>query len=283
MKENTKTCCGTLKLKKGEYLPCTGQVYPQDNPFERLVPTVQLREIKFDETYPYLDNSFGFKIQHKLCYFLVFAPYFLVNKLVYGVKFEGRDILGKYKKEFGKGLISVANHCYRWDGMAIAEALKHELWIPMLKDHFTGKDAWYLKYFGGIPVPDDFGGLRKFNEAFDTLNAGHKWIHVFAEARNWHFYKPLRPFKKGAFTMSYKYDVPILPIALTYRERKGFFRLTGKKEIPLITVRIGEPIFPDNSKARKEEVANLLNKTHKAICNLAGIIDNPWPAEWNED
>lgn len=278
-----KTNYGKLKLRDGEYLPDTGAEYPIDNPFASLVPSVQLREVKFDDSYPYLDRSFSFKLQNLLAYFLVFGPYYLINRLVYGVRFEGRNILRKYRKEFETGIVSVANHCYRWDGMAIAEALGHRLWIPMLKTHFTGKDAWNLRYFGGIPVPEDFGGLRKFNEAFDTLNSEGAWIHVFAESRNWHFYKPVRPFKKGAFTMAYKYNVPILPIAIAYRERKGFYRLTGKKELPLITVRIGEPIFPDRSKPRKEEVADLLAKTHSAICELAGITENPWPAEFNED
>ncbi len=278
-----KTNYGKLKLKEGEYLPDTGAEYPEDNPFASLVPSVQLREVKFDDSYPYLDRSLSFRLQNMLAYFLVFIPYYLINRLVYGVRFEGRGILRKYRKEFSKGIVSVANHCYRWDGMAIAEALRHRLWIPMLKTHFTGKDAWYLRYFGGIPVPEDFGGLRKFNEAFDTLNSEGGWIHVFAESRNWHFYKPLRPFKKGAFTMAYKYNAPILPIAIAYRERKGFYTLTGKKELPLITVRIGEPIFPDKSRPRKEEVSNLLVKTHSAICELAGIIENPWPAEFNED
>lgn len=283
MEDTVKTVFGTLKLKEGEYLPHTGMEYPADDPFASLVKAVRLKEVNFDETYPYLDRSLSFRIQNALNYFLVFGPFYLINRLVYGVRFEGREILKKYRKEFANGIISVANHCYRWDGMAIAEALGHRLWVPMLKTHFTGKDAWYLRYFGGIPVPDDFGGLRKFNEAFDTLNSEKKWIHVFAESRNWHFYKPLRPFKKGAFTMAYKYNAPILPIAVTYRERTGFFKLTGKKEIPLITVRIGEPIFPDKTIPRREEVTNLLEKTHSAICELAGIIDNPWPAELNEN
>ena len=154
MEENTKTCCGTLKLKKGEYLPCTGQVYPQDNPFERLVPSVQLREINFDETYPYLDNSLSFKIQHKLCYFLVFCPYFLVNKLVYGVRFEGRDILGKYKKEFGKGFDESNLRYMRlfFKAFPICDTLRHELTWSHYTELLPIKDVNKLYYYLNITI-----------------------------------------------------------------------------------------------------------------------------------
>lgn len=153
----------------------------------------------------------------------------------------------------------------------------------MLPDHLNGDQAWYLKYFGGIPVPEDFGGLRKFNEAFDELHRRKQWICVFPEARNWHYYKPVKPFRKGAFTMAYKYDIPVLPLNISYRKRGGIWKLFGKEEIPLMTMNIGDPIFPDRSKPRKDEVERLLCEAHKAVCDMAGIIENPWPPTWNED
>lgn len=278
----TMTRENSLILKPGEYLPETGQVYPTDDPYARLVPAPIKRHLVFDASYPYLDDSAAFKFQRFLAYCLVFGPYQVVNYLKYGVRFEGREILRKYKRELKKGAVSVSNHCYRWDGMAVSEALRRRLWIPMLSDHFNGPDMWHLKYFGGIPLPDgSYGGQKAFNDAFDTHNSRREWIHVFPEARNWAFYKPLRPFKKGAFTMAYKYNVPIIPIGLTYRKRTGIHKLFGRKEIPLITVKIGEPIFPDKDRNRKEEVARLLHESFNAVLKLNGIEQNPWPETWN--
>lgn len=83
--------------------------------------------------------------------------------------------------------------------------------------------------------------------------------------------------------MAYKYNVPILPVNISYRERTGIFRLFAGKEIPLLTLTIGEPVFPDRRRSRKEEVDRLLRESHTAICELADIEQNPWPAFWDED
>lgn len=272
-----------FKLAEGVYLPDTGIDYPTDDPYRGMVHYVKLRDLKFDASYPYLDDSFRFKVQWCIVnYIVVFVILFLSNKIKFGLKYRGRDILDKYKEEFKNGLICISNHCYPWDGAAICQAVRHTFWIPMLAEHFNGKEYWLLKHFGGIPVPDDFGGLKKFNEAFDEINARKEWILIFPEARNWRFYKPLKPFRKGAFTMAYKYNRPILPINISYRERKGIYRLFGKKEEPLLTLTIGEPIFPDVSKPRKDEVERLRTESHSRICEMAGILENPWPASWDE-
>lgn len=274
-----------LKVADGTYVPDIGMDYPEDDPDARLVPTTKVRDIKFDDTYPYYDNSFSYKVQRFIVsYIVAYGPVFLMNKFGFGMKIEGREILRKYRKEFKKGIVSVSNHCYPYDGNAIAIALGHKLWIPMLSDHFNGKDWWLLTHYGGIPLPDgSFSAQKKFNEAFDKRHEEGGWIHVFPEARNWLFYKPLRPFRKGAFTMAYKYDAPVLPMCITYRERTGIYKWFGKAEHPLVTVKIGEPIFPDTTQPRKAEVERLQNEAHAAVCALGGIIENTWPASWNEN
>lgn len=271
-----------LKLKKGEYLPQVGIEYPTDDPYKRLVPVNKVRDLEFDANYPYLDDTLSFKLQHIAADFVVFVLLNLINRFRYGMRYRGRKVLRRYRKLFSDGVISICNHCFPYDGAAVSQVLRHRIWIPMLQDHFNGDQAWYLKYFGGIPVPSDFGGLRKFNEAFDELHRRKQWIHVFPEARNWHFYKPLKPFRKGAFSMAYKYNVPILPLVITYRERKGIYKLFAKPEIPLMTITIGEPIFPDCTRPRKEEVDRLLKESHVRMCGMAGIEENPWPAFWDE-
>lgn len=268
-----------LKVSPGVYIPDVGIEYPSDDCLARLVPVDVKRVLTFDESYPFLDDSLSFKFQRFIAYdFLVFGVLKVLNLLKYGLKVNGRSVLRKYRKEFSKGVVTVSNHCYRFDGMAVAQALRHRLWVPMLQDLFTGADAWSLRHFGGIPLSDgSLSATRKFNEAFDTLHARGGWIHVFPEARNWHFYKPVRPFLKGAFTMAYRWGAPIIPISISYRPRKGIFRLFDKKEIPLVTVNIGEPIFPDITAPRKSETERLLRLTHEAVCRLGGITANTWP------
>ena len=79
--------------------------------------------------------------------------------------------------------------------------------------------------------------------------------------------------------MAYKYDMPLLPCVITFRERTGIFRLFGPKELPLLQCEIGEPIFPDKTQPRATEVNRLLETAHKQMCEMAGIVNNPWPAQ----
>lgn len=274
-----------MKVREGVYVPDVGIDYPVDDPYARLVPSVKVHDYVFDETYPYLDDSFKFKIGRFLMRVAFFGPVLWLHRIKYGMKINGRGILRKYRKELADGAVTVSNHCYLFDAACVAQAVGHMLWIPMLSDHINGKTSWVLRHLGGIPLPDEksMGGYRKFNAAFDTLHERKQWIHVFPEARSWHFYKPVKPFRKGAFTMAYKYGVPVIPVNISYRERKGIFRLFGNSQTPLLTVNIGEPIFPNKENPRKVEVDRLLNETFSAICDLAGIEQNPWPSTWNEN
>ena len=80
--------------------------------------------------------------------------------------------------------------------------------------------------------------------------------------------------------MSYKYNKPLLPCVISFRERKGIFRLFGPKTLPLLTVTIGEPIYPDTSQPRKSEVERLRDTAHQQMTEMAGIAHNPWSASW---
>lgn len=269
-----------LQVSAGVYIPDVGINYPEDNPVERLLNAPKDREIVFDENYPYLDDSFSFRLQNWLGYvFVLYGALMPVNTIKYGIRFCGRNILRKYRKELKGGAITIANHCYRWDAPAVLQAVHagYHTRIPMFADNFCTKDHWFLKHVGGIPVPDNMSALKKFNEAFDEFHRRGWWFHVFPEAANWRFYKPLRPFRKGAFSMAYKYDMPILPCVITYRKRTGIFRLFGKQDEPLLTVTIGEPLFPDRSASRKTEVERMRNEAHVRMEKMAGIEHNTWP------
>ena len=78
--------------------------------------------------------------------------------------------------------------------------------------------------------------------------------------------------------MSYKYNKPILPLVITFRERKGIYRLFGPKSLPLLTITIGELLIPDTTQARKTEVECLRTQAHEQMVKMAGITHNPWPA-----
>ena len=275
-----------LRVREGEYIPQPAMDYPQDNPFARTLFPKYTKQLAIDDKYPYLNDSVGYKFNLFLGYY-VFLHLLLRIKLrvQMGLRIRGREVLKKHKEGLKNGAITIANHVYRLDCPCVLIAVNrtHNTRIPMFAPNFRTKDGYFMGIAGGIPIPEAEAGMsamKKFNEAFDEFHRRGWWFHIFPEACRWDMYKPLRPFQKGAFTMSYKYNKPLLPCVITYRERKGIFRLFGPKELPLLTVTIGEPIYPDTTQARKTEVERLRNVAHAQMQQMAGITHNPWPAVW---
>jgi 1-acyl-sn-glycerol-3-phosphate acyltransferase len=188
-------------------------------------------------------------------------------------------MLKKYRALLKNGALTVSNHMQRWDFLFVLQAVRYRrLYFPAWKENLMGSDRTFIRLAGGIPVPDSIHVMRCFNQAFDELIRRKKWLHVFPEGSNWHYFQPIRPFKKGMFTMAYIHNLPVIPMAFSYRESKGLYRFF-KKGYPLITLRIGEPILPDRTLSRKQAAVLLREQTHRKIVELAGITDNPFPCE----
>ena len=275
-----------MKVEEGTFIPKPAMEYPEENPYERTLFPKQIKNIEFDEHYPYLDDSWTYRFNLLWGYYIVIHIFLRLKvRIQMGLRIRGREILKKYKKELSQGAITICNHVYRLDCPCVLIAVKgiHTTRVPMFAPNFRTKDGFFMRLAGGVPIPDsttNMSALKKFNEAFDEFNRRGWWMHIFPEACRWDFYKPLRPFQKGAFTMSYKYNKPILPCVITYRERKGIYRLFGKKDMPLLTITIGEPILPDTTQPRKIEVERLREVAHTQMTKMAGITHNPWPASW---
>ena len=284
-----------LKVTEGTYVPPVTIDYPEDDPYVGLYKPVYDRDFPaVDTTYPYFDESVWHRFRSWCGYTFLLRPLGWVLRIKYGLrwKIEGeegwrRSSCGvrKWLKQFdlSRGAITIANHCYRHDCASVLTAIhaSYHTRIPMFAPNFRTKDQTFLSLVGGVPIPElegGFGALKAFNNAFDEYNKLGYWFHIFPEAKRWDWYKPLRPFQKGAFTMAYKYNKPIIPFAVTYRPRTGLWRLFGPAEEPLTQVVIGKPIYPDMSRSRATEIERLLEETHETICRLAGIEHNTWPS-----
>lgn len=284
-----------LKVTEGTYVPPVTTDFPEDDPYVGLYQPVYDRDFPaVDAEYPYFDESFRNRWRMFWAYIFILRTLGFILRIRYGLRWrmEGdrhwsrcalltRWRLRRY--DFSRGGITVANHCYRHDAASVLNAIHadYHTRIPMFAPNFRTKDQYFLMRVGGIPIPEADGGLsamKAFNSAFDAYNERGYWFHIFPEAKRWDWYKPLRPFQKGAFTMAYKYNKPILPCAVTYRPRTGIWRLLGPKDEPLTQVVIGAPIYPDTTQPRAAETERLLKETHETICRLAGIEHNTWPS-----
>lgn len=268
-----------FKVRDGVFVPEPAADFSGENPFTRMAPIRgKYKDIHFDGTYPYLDRSFKFKFLHSLVYMIVWLVAFPLNRIRFGLRIEGREKILRNRKLFEGGVMTVCNHVHRWDMICVLQAMRYRTaWIPMYAEPFNGKDGFKMKYVGGIPIPENYSGLREFNNALDTLHERKKWIHIFPESCSWKFYAPLRPFKTGAFNLACKYALPVLPMIITFRPRTGWRKLFGKGE-PLLTIHVGDPVVPDPTAPRKEEAKRIRDLAHKSMLGLAGIISNPWPS-----
>lgn len=268
-----------FKVKEGVFVPEPTAEFSGDNPFTKMT-TVRgkNKDLRFDETYLYLDKSLKFKLSRMMIYMVAWFIAFPINWIRFGLKIEGKEKIRQNKKLFANGLMTVCNHVHRWDMLSVLQAMRYrKVWIPMYAAPFNGKDNFIMRTIGGIAIPESPRGIRKFNQAFDELHEQKQWIHIFPESCSWKLYAPIRPFKIGAFTMAYKYGLPILPTVITFRPRTGWRKLFCKDD-PLVTLHVGDPIVPNLNASRKEEAARLRDLAHKAMVEMAGIISNPWPS-----
>lgn len=268
-----------FKVKKEVYVPEPPEEFSGDKPFTRMAPIRgDLKDIKFDGTYTYLDKSLKFKIWHLLIYLTTWFVAFPLNRIRYGLKIEGREKIRKNKDILANGMMTVCNHVHRWDMICVMQAMRYrKAWIPMYAQPFRGKDGFLMKNIGGIAIPEEQSGLRAFDQALDELHANKQWIHIFPESCSWKFYAPLRPFKIGAFNMAYRYSLPIMPLVISFRPRTGWRKLFSKNE-PLLTIHVGDPIVPDLNTPRKKEAERMRELAHKTMLKMAGIVSNPWPS-----
>lgn len=268
-----------FKVKEGVYVPEPEADFPGDNPFTRMTPIRgKCKDITFDASYPYLDKSLKFKVCHFLIYRVLWYLAFPLNRIRFGLRIEGREKIRQNRELFANGVMTVCNHVHRWDMICVLQAMRYrKAWIPMYAQAFNGKDGFLMKSIGGIAIPDNLGGLKKFDQALDELHAKKQWLHIFPESCSWYHYAPLRPFKTGAFNMAYKYALPVLPMMISFRPRTGWRKCFGKGA-PLITIRVGDPIVPNPDAPRKEEAARMRDLAHQSMLDLAGIVSNPWPS-----
>lgn len=274
-----------LETESQVYIPDVGIDYPEDNPYERLYQPVYDRQVIVDEHYPYLDQSLKYRFLNWSMWKLLLQCGLRIKlRVQMGLRYKGRENLKKYRDVLSGGAITIANHMYRLDCPCVLLAVKarHTTRTPMFAPNFSTKDNFFLRVVGGIPIPQKEAGmaaLKRFNEAFDEFHRRGYWFHIFPEAARWDFYKPLRPFQKGAFSMAYKYNMPLLPCVITYRERTGIYRLFAPKNVPLLQVEIGEPILPDKANPRGQEIDRLREQAHRTMERMAGIVRNSWPVK----
>lgn len=254
--------------------------YPERSD-EHMITVKHLRDTHFDEHYPYLPKGFWHKVKRGILFLCLHLFVFPICTIRHGLKIYGRDVFKRYKKEFKDGAITIANHVFMWDYICVLKAIRpHLQYHPGWKTNFEGPNGPLIRWVGGIPIPtDNRRAMGKFQQAIGQVLEENKWLHFFPEGSLWFYYPDIRPLKKAVFKYAVRYNKPVIPIALSFRERKGFTRLFSKA--PCVDLHIGEPLFPDRSLPMGEAVDKIHAEAYHVMQVMAGI--EPHHPNYNVD
>lgn len=238
---------------------------------EHMITVKHLRDVKLDESYPYLQKSLWFKCQRL---FLHFCQYTILTPAVWvrhGLRIYGKEKLRMNRELFKDGLITVSNHVFMWDFVCIMVALRPRLaYFPAWKTNLEGPNGPLIRMAGGIPIPtDNLRSMVKFKHAMEEVLIRGDWMHFFPEGSMWYYYPDIRPPKKAVFKYAVTFDRPILPITLSFRPRKGLWKLLGKA--PLVDLHIGDPIFRDPDLPKVEAIKKMQQDAYDRMQQMNGI------------
>jgi 1-acyl-sn-glycerol-3-phosphate acyltransferase len=157
----------------------------------------------------------------------------------------------------------------------------HLVHFPAWKTNMEGPNGPFIRASGGLPIPT--GNIRamiKFKRAMEEVLESKRWMHFFPEASMWFFYPDIRPLKPAVFKYAVKYDRPIIPITMSFRPRKGIFRIFGKKK-PCIDLHVGEPIVHDKALSAIDAARDIQERAYHIMQVMAGV--NPGDPTYNTD
>ena len=244
------------------------------------------RGIVFDSDYPYIDESKGFKFRRFWLRVLLTAIVLPVVRIRMGLKVKGKENLKKHREVIKNGVISCCNHVHMWDYLGIMSAIAPiKPNVLIWADNINGEWGKMMRLVGGIPIPESGAKATiAYLKAVKKLLSEGQWLHIYSEGSMWEYYKPIRPFKRGASFFAVQNDKPVIPMAFTYR-KPNFIRKYIFGQIATFTLNIGEPLYRNHTLPKKEQEADLNKRCHQEVCRLAGINpeDNLYPAEFDNN
>ena len=244
------------------------------------------RGIVFDSDYPYVDKSPRHLFKRFWFRIFLYSIVLPVVRIRLGLKVEGKGNLKKHKDTISKGIVSCCNHVHMWDYLGIVSAVyPSKPYVLIWADNINGEWGKMMRLVGGIPIPESGAkATMTYLRAIKNLLSEGNWLHIYSEGSMWEYYRPIRPFKRGAAFIAADNNKPILPMAFSYR-KPNFIRKYIFRQIATFTLHIGEPIFKDENLPKKEQVSDLTKRSHKAVCDLAKLTEAErlYPAEFDHD
>ncbi len=216
--------------------------------------------LKLYKGYDYLSCALSYRILYVLLRALAITVFSVLNPLLFGFRIRGRENLCGIK-----GAVTLCNHIHPLDctmvGLSLPlrrqyfMTLQSNLEIPLIRH--------LVKGLGGIPIPRERVYTRDFSAAVKQALRNGSIVHVYPEGVLRPYWKGLRKFRRGAFSFAYDANVPLIPMVILYRHPTGLRALFRHK--PLMELRILEPVYPDVTQPKPQQLAVLRSRCRDAM------------------
>ena len=253
--------------------------YP-DRSDQHMLELKSTKPLHLDTEYDYMPSGFWFRVKRALVASVLHIIVFPLMRLTHGLKIHGRKNLKKHRRELKGGAITISNHVFMWDYLAVLKAIRpHISYFPAWKTNLECGFQPFMRILGAMPIPEgDIHSMIAFKHGMDKVVESGRWLHVFPEGSLWYFYPDIRPLKIAVFTYAVKYSKPLIPISMSFRPRRGINKLFGKG--PCVDLHVAEPIYADSSLGRGA-AEELRSRTYRIMQEMNGI--KPGDPTYNED
>lgn len=227
-------------------------------PKELIVPVTEEYHYTFDR------NIFE-RIKYTLEKALLVKPFTLYqNFSILKTSYIGRENL----KGLG-GAVLTCNHVTKFDCLAVKHGTRgHRTFVVAAPfNNMKGLLGEMMRAGDMLPLNTTLHGNMKFNKTIEKiLIQKKKFLLIYPEASMWWNYKKPRPYKDGAFNIAVKYNVPIVPQFITFKDSNKFDN--EGINIPKLTVHILKPIYPKDNLSRKDNIEYLKNASFNACTEV---------------
>ncbi len=163
------------------------------------------------------------------------------------------------------GAIITSNHVNKLDTLAVGYALGRRTVHTTVAEfnNMKNKLGSCMRAYGIMPIPSKSSMMSTFENQLKKYLDHKDWVHFFPEGSAWWCYEKPRPYHIGAFHYAAKYNVPIIPIFITFKKTNQFTKEGIEKR--RFIVHILRPIYPNTSLDFKERKIDLKNRNEAMI------------------
>ena len=243
-------------------------IYYQDEINDDFFSGKKYNRIKIDGNYKYLPQNFFKKLYSFVLYYFFAWPFLSFYMfVVQRVKINDRQNLKELKK---RGYMIVGNHTHYTDAYVSQIGITRPRRTYIIANENTVQIpliGGLVKALGALPTPRNLSGLKNFESVLKKIFKKNQIVCVFPEAHIWPYYTGLRPFPLTCFKIASKNKVPVVPIATTYKKRRGFLK-------PKAIIFVGKPIFYNKNLTILQNAEYYRNMSQEFIKNILSSKDN---------